>query len=64
MFYCKDCADITGWPEFGFSVGRCEMCERGSMLCSDVPSKYLSIPTQEMHTRIQGLNPHRIQEEP
>lgn len=64
MFYCHDCAEITGWPEFGFSFGKCEMCERGGQHCNDIPSKHLSIPTPEMHTRIRALNPHLIEEEP
>ena len=42
MFYCNDCAEITGWPDtvLAKSKGPCEMCGRMA-LCNDCPSSAL-----------------------
>lgn len=53
MFFCEPCREILDWPVSMFrSRGRCEQCLTESV-CYDVPSKFLSIPTQEMFDRIR-----------
>lgn len=53
MFYCDECARITGWPDMPVkSRGGCEMCGAYAV-CTDWPSRGLSTPTSTMFAQIQ-----------
>ncbi len=45
MFYCEKCRVKADWPTglrgFPSSLGTCEVCNKGSQECYDVPSSIL-----------------------
>lgn len=48
MFFCDACAGRRQWPRSAFkSYGHCEVCDSVTM-CSDVPSKFLPMPTRKV----------------
>lgn len=54
MFYCNECAAITGWPDMPVkSRGPCEMCDVVSV-CTGWPSRGLPRLSEEQKAAMQA----------
>jgi hypothetical protein len=55
MFYCEKCRVKADWPTglrgFPSSLGVCEVCDKGSQECYDVPSSILPAPKKGAKTQ-------------
>lgn len=57
MFVCNDClaANFTNWPSITQSLGKCEWCEKGNRVCSDIQSRYLNLKPKKKSPELHPL---------